>query len=663
MSYIGNSPGVASQRVESAFTATSSQTVFTPSSGYTLGYCDVYQNGVKLVNGDDYTASDGVTVTLATGAASGDSIVIVASFPRGLSDGYLKSEADAKYALIASPTFTGVATFAKGTSNGITIGDVSTNSNSVLRLHGTSAGRNWQIANNLNVAGIEFTPSTANGGTTYTTPTVTFLSSGNVGVGTTSPSARLHVSTSGTGIQEVEWLNNAQAVGADVGSALVFTGTSSNNGLARISGAFSGATTADGAYMAFSTRAVTSGTLTERVRLDAAGSFLVGDTSNTTGSPTFYVKPKNGLVSQLAGFNFCSTSASANPNNNLMITGGYYDGSSSVATQTSATTYQQATGSHYWYSNTGLTAGNAYSSTERMRLDTSGRLGIGATSLTFQLEVAGSVRSQSGAFVLSQGTTNTGSMAPYSLIAGSGTDYSTTVFAETGRGIYFCGNGSATRMVTIDTSGFLSVGASNPVAAMLSSRRASGGQAFYAGQVVATNDTTAIIEQTVGGGNGSQNIGLIVRIQAWNNADRILNCQFYNNGSPQDKMYVQRDGSSYNATGVWGTISDARVKQDITDASSQWEDFKKIKFRKFRMIDDVEALADAAPYLMGPVAQELEEAGMNGLVETPTQVDGTELNKQVKLSIMYMKGMKALQEALLRIEQLEADVATLKGTP
>ena len=78
MSYIGNSPGVASQRVETAFTATSSQTVFTPSSGYTLGYCDVYQNGVKLVNGDDYTASDGATVTLATGAASGDSIVIVA---------------------------------------------------------------------------------------------------------------------------------------------------------------------------------------------------------------------------------------------------------------------------------------------------------------------------------------------------------------------------------------------------------------------------------------------------------------------------------------------------------------------------------------------------------------------------------------------------------
>ncbi len=117
MSYIGNSPGVASQRVETAFTATSSQTVFTPSSGYTPGYCDVYQNGVKLVNGDDYTAADGVTVTLATGAASGDSIVIVASFPRGLTDGYLKSEADAKYLTIANPSYTGTLTGGTGVVN------------------------------------------------------------------------------------------------------------------------------------------------------------------------------------------------------------------------------------------------------------------------------------------------------------------------------------------------------------------------------------------------------------------------------------------------------------------------------------------------------------------------------------------------------------------
>lgn len=160
MSYIGNSPGVASQRVETAFTATSNQTVFTPSSGYTLGYCDVYQNGVKLVNGDDYTASDGVTVTLATGAASGDSIVIVASFPRGLSDGYLKAEADAKYLTIANPSYTGTLTggtgaitigtsqFVKDSSGNIGIGtaspayplDITRDADTILRVKATNTG-------------------------------------------------------------------------------------------------------------------------------------------------------------------------------------------------------------------------------------------------------------------------------------------------------------------------------------------------------------------------------------------------------------------------------------------------------------------------------------------------------------------------------------------
>ena len=46
MAYIGNSPGVASQRVVTQFTATSNQTTFTPTSGYTIGYLDVFLNGV-----------------------------------------------------------------------------------------------------------------------------------------------------------------------------------------------------------------------------------------------------------------------------------------------------------------------------------------------------------------------------------------------------------------------------------------------------------------------------------------------------------------------------------------------------------------------------------------------------------------------------------------
>ena len=102
MAYIGNSPGVASQRVVTNITATAGQTVFTPISGYTLGYVEVYQNGLLLVNGTDYTADDGQDITFAQGANLDDDIQIVAYQPRGLTDGYTKAEADARYEPIDS---------------------------------------------------------------------------------------------------------------------------------------------------------------------------------------------------------------------------------------------------------------------------------------------------------------------------------------------------------------------------------------------------------------------------------------------------------------------------------------------------------------------------------------------------------------------------------
>ena len=113
MSYIGNSPGVASQRVVTTFTATAGQTTFTPTSGYTIGYCDVYLNGVRLVNADDYTASNGTSVVLSSGAAAGDTVEIVAFIPRGLSDGYLKAEADSRFVNVTGDTMSGNLQFNK----------------------------------------------------------------------------------------------------------------------------------------------------------------------------------------------------------------------------------------------------------------------------------------------------------------------------------------------------------------------------------------------------------------------------------------------------------------------------------------------------------------------------------------------------------------------
>jgi hypothetical protein len=110
MSYIGNSPGVASQRVTTNITATAGQTQFTTLSGYVLGYVDVYLNGSKLINGVDFEAITGTYITLLTAAVVDDVVELVSYVPRGLTDGYTKAEADAKFLDTAGDTATGTVT-------------------------------------------------------------------------------------------------------------------------------------------------------------------------------------------------------------------------------------------------------------------------------------------------------------------------------------------------------------------------------------------------------------------------------------------------------------------------------------------------------------------------------------------------------------------------
>ena len=77
--YIGRNPGDSSVAIaRQTFTPTSNTTEFSFTSGYTVGLCDVYLNGVKLINGTDYEASSGSTVGLTSTATSGDVVEIVA---------------------------------------------------------------------------------------------------------------------------------------------------------------------------------------------------------------------------------------------------------------------------------------------------------------------------------------------------------------------------------------------------------------------------------------------------------------------------------------------------------------------------------------------------------------------------------------------------------
>jgi hypothetical protein len=146
-----------------------------------------------------------------------------------------------------------------------------------------------------------------------------------------------------------------------------------------------------------------------------------------------------------------------------------------------------------------------------------------------------------------------------------------------------------------------------------------------------------------------------------NNSYYFLRCRV---SGTADKLYIADSGNVTNTNGTYGTISDQKLKQDIVDASSQWNDIKNLRFRKYRLKADVELNPDAKPFL-GLIAQEAEIVSP-GLVEEQTDRDeeGNDLGtttKSVKTSILYMKAVKALQEAMERIETLEAQNAAFEA--
>jgi hypothetical protein len=159
-----------------------------------------------------------------------------------------------------------------------------------------------------------------------------------------------------------------------------------------------------------------------------------------------------------------------------------------------------------------------------------------------------------------------------------------------------------------------------------------------------------------------------------------------------NKFVVHDSGDVDNANNSYGGISDERVKQNIVDANSQWDDIKALKFKNFKKKANVRDFGDDALKELGVIAQDLEAAGMNGLVKEsqpdPSHIhsdssfgtvwtedddevkNGTETVgevkevkakvKTVKYSVLYMKAVKALQEAMAKIETLETKVKALE---
>ena len=85
--YIGRAPGDSSVVVSrQIFNPTGVTTDFTFASGYTVGYLDLYLNGTRLIEGPDYAATDGATISLISPAQNGDVIEGVAYKAFNLTD-------------------------------------------------------------------------------------------------------------------------------------------------------------------------------------------------------------------------------------------------------------------------------------------------------------------------------------------------------------------------------------------------------------------------------------------------------------------------------------------------------------------------------------------------------------------------------------------------
>ena len=125
---------------------------------------------------------------------------------------------------------------------------------------------------------------------------------------------------------------------------------------------------------------------------------------------------------------------------------------------------------------------------------------------------------------------------------------------------------------------------------------------------------------------------------------------------------VWSNGNVENTNNSYGSISDVKLKENIVDANSQWNDIKQLQVRNYNFKENTGLETHKQ---LGLIAQEAETVSP-GLVYETADVgdDGEELGtvtKKLNYSVLYMKAVKALQEAIARIETLETKIATLEA--
>jgi hypothetical protein len=272
--YIGNIPVPQATQTRQSFTATASQTTFN-TAGYTAGFIDVFLNGIKLVDGTDYTATNGSDVVLTTGAALDDVLDVVAYTAFDVANNTLTdatinntltlknaTEEDTDGGRESKITF-------KGEQSG---GEITTLAQIQASHDGTADDEKGDLI------------FSTNDGSDGNTPTerLRIDSAGNVGIGGAASSFGSGVATlqlKGLASGKTAAVTFRDNGGTDVAS--IFAQNDATYGLSI------GTLGATGDFVRFHTGALG----TERMRIDSSGNLLVGKTVQGLTNAGFEVAP------------------------------------------------------------------------------------------------------------------------------------------------------------------------------------------------------------------------------------------------------------------------------------------------------------------------------------------------------------------------------------
>ena len=355
---------------------------------------------------------------------------------------------------------------------------------------------------------------------------------------------------------------------------------------------------------------------TERMRIDSSGNITV-DTN------TFYVDAANNRV----GIGTSSPSNTAGFSQQLQLTGNL-PCISIDNTGTGANKYSlgvNASGAFGIWDNT--------VSGYRMYINSSGLVGIGTTSPTRQLDV------RSTAFFDSNGD-------------GTGTSPSIAI-GSTSVGLSYVGGGhlsfttGSAEKARIDSSGRLLIGTSTTASA-------GGVSAQHAFSHSTSSQWAAAVQHTTAAGNAP--LGLVIKYTAAtpnNTSSEFLYCE----DATAIRAAIRSNGGLANYSANNSNLSDRNAKKDISPAAGTWDCIKEWEIVNYRYKDQ----PDDANLNLGVIAQQVAESCPEVITVFEEAKDDQPEKLGVKEQQMYWMAIKALQEAQVRIEQLEAKVAALEA--